>query len=250
MFNWLFKWKKIPAGPPQPRIEVFVRHCTYSSISANKKRPSFFSKELCHKNLLETSDSRVNLTYFLDEAKAGEHFLKGSAIKIQDGTEAGSFLKMVEYVVALDLHPDTIIYFLEDDYLHKNGWVDVLFEGFSLDADYVTLYDHRDKYLHYPKLFSKIFITPTCHWRTTPSTTNTYAMRFATLLKDLKAHQRFSMARKVTADHNKFLFLGKKGRVLISSVPGWATHCDPELLSPCTRWEQLFEKGALCNRSL
>ena len=32
--------------------------------------------------------------------------------------------------------------FLEDDYLHRPGWCDVLMEGFTVDNDsYVTMYD-------------------------------------------------------------------------------------------------------------
>lgn len=237
MFFW--RRRSFPKAPPEPVVEVFVRHCTYSSISAKKPRPTYFSKEAAHRNLLQTADARVHFTHFLDTAKEGRHFLKGSAIEIKEGTESGSFLKMLEYVLALDLNLNTIVYFLEDDYLHKPGWVDVLFEGFSLPADYVTLYDHRDKYSAYPKLTSQIFVTPSCHWRTTPSTTNTYAMRFSTLKEDQKIHRRFSLGRKVTADHNKFCFLGKKGRRLISSMPGWSTHADPEFLSPCIQWEIL-----------
>ncbi len=240
-----FLRRKNKKGPPQPQIEVFVRHCNYSSISAHKKRPSQFNKEACHRNLLATSDHRVHFTYFLDVAREGDHFLKDQAIQIKEGTESGSFLRMLEHVEKLDLHPDTILYFLEDDYIHRPGWVDVLFEGFSTPADYVTLYDHRDKYTAYPKLTSKLFATPSCHWRTTPSTTNTYAMRFSTFLQDLSIHRRFSLGRNVTADHDKFCFLGKKGAVLVSSIPGWSTHADPEFASPCIDWEPLY-KETLC----
>lgn len=230
---WRSKFQK---GAVQPKIEVFVRHCNHSAASAHKPRPPGFSREICHQNLLDTLDERVHLTFFLDTAKEGSHFIKGQAIEIREGTEAGSFLRMLEHVEALNLHPDTIVYFLEDDYLHKPGWVDVLFEGFSLPTtDYVTLYDHSDKYRIYPKLTSKIFLTPSCHWRTTPSTTNTYAMRFGTLKQDLLIHRRFSQGRKITADHDKFCYLGKKGAILISPIPGWSTHADPENGSPFFR---------------
>ncbi|MDE3047840.1 MAG: hypothetical protein KGI83_05765 [Verrucomicrobiota bacterium] len=226
----------------QPVIQVFVRHCTFSSISAHKKRPLHFSKERCYRNLCATQDARVQITHFLDVAHGGAHFLQpGQAIEMAEGTESGSFLKMLDHVAAQNLHPDTIVYFLEEDYIHKPGWVDILFEGFSLEADYVTLYDHGDKYKVYPKLQSKIFVTPSCHWRTTPSTTNTYAMRFSTLLADFSIHRRFSIGRKVTEDHNKFRYLEKKGRILISPMPGWSTHADPEHLSPCRDWEPYFK---------
>jgi hypothetical protein len=239
----LFRFKKkYQKGKPQPKIEVFVRHAVYSSISANKKRWPGFSKQACHENLLQTADKRVNFTFFLDVAHPGEHFIQDKAIKIKEGTEAGSFLRLLDHVEKLPLHPDTILYFLEDDYVHRPGWVDILLEGFSLDADYVTLYDHRDKYTSYPKLTSQIFSTTSCHWRTTPSTTNTYAMRFATLMQDIDLHRKFSEKRKVSADHDKFCALAKKGATLISPIPGWSTHVDPEHLSPCVNWEP-FLKG-------
>jgi hypothetical protein len=229
----MFFWKrKTPWIPPQPLIHVFVRYCNYSSVSFHKKRPCWFSKEACHRNLLETSDERVKFTYFLDTASVGDHFIQGQAIEIKEGTEAGSFLRMLDFVEKLPLHPETIIYFLEDDYLHAKGWVDVLFEGFSLDADYVTLYDHKDKYLNYPTLRSQILLTPSTHWRTTPSTTNTYAMRFKTLQKHLPIHRRFSEGRKISADHEKFCCLGRKGSKLISPIPGWSTHADVDFESP------------------
>jgi glycosyltransferase involved in cell wall biosynthesis len=231
-------------------IEVFVRYCNYSEVSAKKQRPAGFSHKACYNNLLATIDSRVNLTFFLDTKHPGNHFIRPRAIEIQEGTEAGSFLRMIEHVVKLPLKPDTIVYFLEDDYLHRPGWVDVLLEGFTLPADYVTLYDHRDKYRDYPDLFSKLFLTSSCHWRTTPSTTNTYAMRFKTFQKHYSIHEQFSLQRRISSDHDKFIALGKEGGILISPIPGYSTHAEPEYLTPffketpCTpsRWIDRFPK--------
>ncbi|OGN56241.1 MAG: hypothetical protein A3D96_02175 [Chlamydiae bacterium RIFCSPHIGHO2_12_FULL_44_59] len=243
-----FYQRKISLPPLQPLIQCFVRYATYSEVSYKKKRPLGFSYQACHENLLSTADHRVAFTFFLDCKVEKNHFLRGKAIEIQEGTEAGSFIKLLEHVKALDLHPETIVYLLEDDYIHRPGWVDALFEGLSLGTDYVTLYDHSDKYTAYPKLTSKIFATASCHWRTTPSTTNTYAMRFRTLARDFFIHKRFSLARKVSADHNKFCFLNKKGRILISAIPGFSTHLDPEFLSPCIDWA-LYIKEGLCEHS-
>ncbi len=228
-----FSRRKHHAGPPQLHIEVLVRHCIFSKASAHKKRPEGFSREACHHNLKQTADSRVHFTFFLDAPTGGEHFIqKEPHILWKEGTEAGSFLRLLDYVEGLDLHPDTIIYLVEDDYLHKAGWVDILFEGFSLPIDYVTLFDHRDKYMHYPHLRSQIFVTSSCHWRTTPSTTNTFAARLGTLKQDIRIHRQFSQKRKITADHDKFCKLGKQGAILISSIPGWSTHAEPEFGSP------------------
>lgn len=234
--------KRAVLEPVDPVIQVFVRHCNYSSASAHKKRMKGFSHLLCHQNFIQTLDERVQVTYFLDEAVKKEHFIeKENPIRVVAGTEALSFLKMIDYVKQQPFSPNTALYFLEDDYIHQKGWIDILIEGFSLQADYLTLYDHNDKYTSYPKLKSQIFASASSHWRSTPSTTNTFATRFSTFQKDFWVHRFFSLGRKVTADHDKFCFLRRwKKRLLISAMPGWSTHAEPDYASPCIDWERVF----------
>ncbi len=245
---FFFKRHRTELFPPfTGKVEVFVRHCLSSSISKHKQRPPGFSHQKCYENFLATTDlDRVNVTRFLDLGKEGNregHFLTGEVLEIREGTEAGSFLHLLDYVEKQNFPPETICYFLEDDYFHKEGWVDVLIEGAQIPGvDYVTLYDHRDKYFFpmYKNLQSKLFLTDSCHWRTIPSTTHTFAMRYATLKRDLKIHRHFSQGRKISADHDKFCKLTKQGAVLISSIPGWSTHAEPEYASP------FFNKETLC----
>ena len=241
-----FSAPKLQATPFSGKIEIFSRHCIFSSISQHKKRFPNFTREACYLNLLETLDPfQANLTFFLDLAKGPkkDHFLSQEkthpVIEIEEGSEAGSFLRLLDYVSALDLDPETILYFVEDDYIHRPYWLDVLSQGFQVPgADYVTLYDHRDKYFAYSNLTSQIFATSLCHWRSTPSTTNTFATRFKTLLRDLSIHRKFSENRTISADHDKFIHLQKKrGAILISSIPGWSTHAEPDFASPCIDWE-------------
>jgi hypothetical protein len=238
-------------NPFRNKIEVFVRHCHFSNISGHKKRIQGISREMCFENFLQTSHKQpVNITFFLDAFYPMEevHFVKKQkqhpVIEISEGTESGSFLKLLDYVTSLNLDPETIVYFLEDDYMHKIGWVEILQEGFTLPVDYVTLFDHRDKYFHplHQDLYSKIYHTGSCHWRTTPSTTNTFAMRYKTLLRDLEIHKEFSMNTKISRDHEKFCALAEQGALLISSIPGWSTHNESEFASPCTDWKILCNK--------
>jgi hypothetical protein len=228
------------------KIEVFVRHCHFSSISGHKKRIPGLSREICFENFMQTiQDESVNVTFLLDVFHPSEtvHFVKGQkrfpVIEIREGTESGSFLRLLEHVASLNLDPDTIIYFLEDDYMHRAGWLEILREGFTIpDADYVTLYDHRDKYFldSYQNLQSKIFHTESCHWRTTPSTTNTFAMRNKTLMRDLELQRCFSQGVKISRDHEKFCALAEKGACLVSPMPGWSTHTELAYASPCINW--------------
>ncbi len=234
----------------RPKIEVFVRYCHYSSASAHKNRYEGFSHEKCFENLMETADfNQVNFTFLLDThfAKGEPHFIEKQTrfpvVKIDAGCEGKAFLALLDFVMEKKMNKETILYFLEDDYLHRPRWGEVLLEGFSLDqGDYITLFDHRDKYTFemYQDLESKMFQSTSCHWRTTPSTTNTYAMRFQTLKNDIEIHRKYSEGRKISADHEKFLELGSKGSSLISSVPGYSTHAEPEFASPCFDWGSLF----------
>jgi len=234
------------------KVEIFVRHCIASEISAHKKRFPGFSRELCHRNFLETLDERrANVTYLLDTAKGKreDHFLEGAVVEIREGSEAGSFLRLLDYVEGKKFAPETILYFVEDDYLHRPRWLDVLCEAFTVPGvDYATLYDHKDKYFSptYADLTAKLFITPSCHWRTIPSTTHTFAVKYKTLMCDLAVHRRYSEGRKISADHEKFCHLGAQGKRLISPIPGWATHVEPEFASPCLDWESYFLKENLC----
>jgi hypothetical protein len=236
----------------RPRaLEIFVRHCNYSSVSAHKKRFASFNRKSCLDNLLSTLEGyrAVNVTFLLDtfHPMRGTHFLykqtRYPVVECKAGSETASFLFMLDYVMGKKLKEGTIVYFLEDDYLHLPNWVSILREAFTLPGiDYVTLYDHKDKYFfpQYQQLTSRLFHTTSCHWRTTPSTTNTYAMLFGTLEKHLSFHREFSLNRAITADHDKFSALGAQGAVLISSIPGFSTHAEPAYASPCTDWERVY----------
>lgn len=257
MSNFLKRiWNRLNGRSDPASIEIFVRHCYASSASAHKSRFPGFSREKCYHNLIHTlNEDDVRITFFLDTAKAtqDEHFLKRQkrfpVIEINAGTEAASFLAMLDYALQQDIHPRTIVYFLEDDYIHKPDWIKILREGLSIaDADYVTLFDHKDKYLsQYQHVQSRIFHTQSCHWRTTPSTTNTYAMYFETLQRDAQLHRHFSEGRSITADHEKFCALTHNGAVLLSSIPGWSTHVEPEYASPCSDWHSVLENTSNTN---
>lgn len=228
------------------KIEVFLRHCFYSKLQEQptRSRPNWWDKEKVFENFKRTLDPElVNYTIVYDETygKIEDTFLKDETNVeiIQCGGEAKSFLKTLDIITSKKFDDDTIIYFLEDDYLHKDGWVPILLEGFTLPVSYVTLYDHGDKYQPmYQELMSKILITKSSHWKPVPSTTNTFATKFKTLKEDLSFHKKHSTNVEPSNDHVKFIELSQKGKYLISSIPGYSTHCHAEFLSPCIDWEK------------
>lgn len=246
-------------------MKVFFRT---TSNHAGKFRPDWFSYEACFKTVLNEFGTE-NVTVFFDGAEETvQEYIRTSGVRVvlakEGGSETKSFRELLEYLkdssALLDSEPldkgsplDEIVYIVEDDYLHRPGSSKVLSEAFEgTNIDYATLYDHMDKYFY--GYFEKFAIgfktslvpTKTCHWRTTPSTTNTFATRYKTLMDDFDIHMKYSpISEKTSRDHEKFFELWKKGRSLVSSVPGYSTHVENELMSPCTDWEALSNSPLL-----
>lgn len=173
--------------------------------------------------------------------------------------------------------PDDYLYLLEDDYLHLPGSREAILEGLEI-ADYVTLYDHPDMYhpdgngdnpfVHDDMPKSSIYLTAHSHWRSTVSTTYTYAAQVKTLLKDRDVWLRFSEGKIPAAflaftvltrqddlnEARRFLeknwgglavlmvenFLsGRKKKLLISPIPSFATHAEKNYLAPLIDWSKV-----------
>ena len=229
-------------------IYILQRHCNESANSVGKERPNWYSRENCFKNLINTIDGRedVKLLVMFDGTPTADHFINKydyEMILKKGGTDAHSFLNVVEYAYNMNIKDDDIVYFLEDDYIHQPKWVDIMLEGFnSIGVDYITLYDHKDKYFlpGYKSLQSKVIATKNIHWRTTPSTTNTYASRFSTFKKHINIHREYcDLEKGYTRDHDKFIRLWQEGSNLISSIPGYSTHVETPYLTPVVDWEKI-----------
>jgi hypothetical protein len=223
-------------------IEVFLRHCYYSNLKySTQNRPDWWDKEKVFQNFKNTLNSETtNYTIIFDEyyGKQEDTFLKDEeVVTINCGKESESFCKTLDHIISQNFDDDTIIYFLEDDYVHRPEWDKALIDGFTLPIDYVTLYDHGDKYQEmYKDFMTKVLHTKLSHWMPTPSTTNTFAVKFKTLKEDYQIQKKWSTGYEPSADHAKFIELNQRGRNLISSIPGYCTHAHKEFLSPCIDW--------------
>lgn len=162
-------------------------------------------------------------------------------------TEDGNALGF--YNVSLDSinenSDDTVIYFVESDYIHRENSKSAMVEIFSLFANnhYVTLYDHPDKY--YPFLWdsnykryinhceleknknflSRIFFTQHGWWRTTPSTCWTFAATRKTLKEDFEVIEKWTkpFVGGKAKDHEMFDELTSR-RFLFSPIPSYSAH--------------------------
>jgi glycosyltransferase involved in cell wall biosynthesis len=226
------------------KIKVLLRHYNKANLRKQNVRPSWFSYEKCYQSV---KNADVDLLILLDGTKANHHFQfddNDRVIEYSGGSDAASFKFCLDTIKSLNLQDDDIVYIVEDDYLHRPNWDAILKEAFnSFNVDYVTLYDHPDKYFlpMYDELQSKILHTQSAHWRTAPSTCNTYAAKWRTFKKHWDIHTKYCSPEFTHDgyDHTKFIDLWNSGSNLISAIPGYSTHCEIQFLSPLTDWSKI-----------
>lgn len=159
------------------------------------------------------------------------------------GSSAAGFRIVFEESLKFD--NDEWVYFVEDDYLHLPNSRTVLLEGLER-ADYVSLYDHLDKYMipaYGGNLYigddcaeeTKVFLTKNSHWKLTNSTTMTFAAKVSTLRKDADVWRKHSTGI-CPRDFDAFIELRELGRTLATPLPGYSTHCDPQYPTPLRDW--------------
>jgi len=235
-------------------IRVFYR---LSDHGYKKTKPAYVTNDNCLSNFVASCelvnrdwkmrilmDNVSQETYdHIFKEYAGICEIRGSKL----GSGAQSFNKVLDYAIKHG-SDDDIIYFVEDDYIHEYGWGKILKEGFEIGADYVSLYDHPDKYLN-PQLggnpyvegggeVTRLMKSDSCHWKLTNSTTMTFAAKLKTLKEDediLRGHTSGTYPK----DFDMFLALREKGRSLVTPVPGYATHGETTWLSPFKNWKQI-----------
>lgn len=225
-------------------IKVFLRQYNKANLRKQNVRPDWFSYKKCYHSI---KNADVDLTILLDGTKSNHHFDfddGDNIIEYSGGSDAASFKFCLSAMLNSNLQDDDIIYIVEDDYMHHHNWELVMKEAFdNFNVDYVTLYDHPDKYFlpMYDQLQSKILYTQTVHWRTTPSTCNTYAGKWKTFKKHWDIHMKYCSPEYTHDgyDHTKFIDLWNQGSNLISSIPGYSTHCETPFLSPLVNWSEI-----------
>jgi len=231
-----------------------------SDKGENKSRLSIINNKNCLENFLkEFSAEHIEIIadYVNDETIKWLETYNFKSIQRTNLGNSGSF--WFSYQLAINLPKDDYVYFVENDYIHKPNSMTLLLEGLDI-ADYVTLYDHPDKYEDgiNPEVKncgekSKVFLTHSSHWKITNSTTMTFASKISILKKDRFIFRLFTIGvvkkglpflrkfqeRKFPADYRIFSILIKfKSRHLICPIPGFSTHGEKKYLAPLTNWQQ------------
>jgi len=226
-----------------------------SDAGYSKVKPSYVDNEKCLKNFCNVffdyiHDIRIIADNVSDATYAviRKYIDPVSIERVSVGHGAGTFNLALDK--ALKLEDGEIVYFMENDYLHRPGSATRLTQVFKEVApDYVTLYDHPDKYMPASKggnpyidedggEVTKLYLAGGCHWKLTNSTTMTFAAKAKTLKEDESILRRWT-SEKHPNDFQMFLELREKGRTLVSSVPGHSTHGETAWLSPLTDWSSI-----------
>jgi len=263
----------VPHHPAAFVRATFLVVYRISSGGYNKLKPTFITKENCLNNFLVrfkefVADGR-DRPYLVVIADACTpellRFVKSACdtalgVARADGTPlyeihetacgngAGSFnvaLNLLTHASA-----DTLVYNVEDDYLHKRGALKLLGEGVGL-FPYVTLYDHPDKYIDKGHTqnecvgnpfiegggeATKVLLSGTSHWKVTNSSTMTFAARVRTLREDM-SYIRHYTSETFPSDFLMFLSLAAECKhAVVSPLPGASTHGETATLCPLTDW--------------
>jgi hypothetical protein len=241
----------------EPTLHIFYRH-VHSRADAisrdpNKRRPSWFSYERCFRNLMYTIREdplghRVRVTIMFDgalEEYADDFSSKYQANEnlnidfrlLSGGSDKNSSLITLHHARNSACPDQDLFYMLENDYMHAPGWVTKVFDLLEsrIPFHFASLYDHADKYFleMYENLSSRIYHSRSHHWRSAPSTCSSCVMTFGQLRAD------FDVFGQVLPDYYLFTELvGKRDRLLLTPLPGLATHCMEGYMSPTVDWSQ------------
>ena len=222
-----------------------------SDAGYNKVKPDYINNENCIKNAtkvfkdadwLVIADNVSKETYSM----IVKYVDLSNVEEVSIGNGAGTFNLALDK--ALTLEEDEIVYFLENDYLHKSNSIKILEEGFKLGASFVALYDHPDKYLDPSEggnpycqgraEDTRVYLSDSVHWKITNSTTMTFAAKVSTL-REIEHILRKHTTGSHPNDFQMFLDLRSNGKLLVTPLPGYATHGETTWLSPLTNWSKV-----------
>ena len=222
-----------------------------SDAGYNKIKPDYITNETCLANATEEFDDSI-WSVIADNVSSDtndmiqKYVARNCILYTEKGNGAATFNLALDEALTCD--DDEIVYFLENDYLHKPGSQKIIKEAFELGASFVSLYDHPDKYIGPDKggnpyceggaEDTRVYLTDSCHWKITNSTTMTFAAKVSTLKRTEEILRKHTSTTHPN-DFSMFLELREKNELLVTSIPGYSTHGETAWLSPLTNWSKI-----------
>jgi len=220
-----------------------------------KRRPSFFTKIKCFMNFTKVF-SGYDIYVVGDNISDETHdflkqFVDSSKIFRTSLGNSGSFLYSVSFAIK-HFEDKERVYFAEDDYMYLENAGAVIEEGLNF-AEYSSGYDHPDKYINYSQGGDNPFIKnggeetivllgKFRHWKYTNSCCMTFATTINVIKEDYNLYA-FFCKEFIPQDFRMFCELYKRGRKVVSCIPGISTHVEYRNMSPHINWEQVMEES-------
>ncbi len=160
------------------------------------------------------------------------------------GHGAGTFNLALDKALTFD--DNEIVYFCENDYLHKPDSQKIIEEGLNeIGADFVSLYDHPDKYIDGANPYvqgggemTRVMLSTSSHWKVTNSTTMTFASKVKTLRKVENVLREYTQG-SYPRDFDMFISLYNSAHYLVTPIPGYSTHGETAWLTPLIDWSKI-----------
>jgi len=160
------------------------------------------------------------------------------------GHGAGTFNLALDKALTFD--DNEIVYFIENDYLHLPGSKRIIEEGLDeIGADFVSLYDHPDKYIDGANPYvqgggemTRVMLSTSTHWKVTNSTTMTFASKVKTLRKTENVLREYTQG-SYPRDFDMFVSLYNSAHYLVTPIPGYSTHGETAWLTPLIDWSKI-----------
>jgi hypothetical protein len=224
------------------KIDIIYR-CCEAEVDPPYKwiRPTWFSKIHCLQTFLkalDTSKDIISSVTFLHDGVLGKLYNNiPKQYKIESVNYKNNEKSLLRTFDIVDSLNGDCIYFVEDDYLHLENSINVIFEGVK-KLKLVNGYDHLDRYIRDDDMTkdkeSIVFLKETnCHWRTAESTCCTWAST-RTMWNSIKESARYYKLE----DRKFFRNLIKNKIRLWTPMPGVTTQVDDKL-SPGIEWNKL-----------
>ena len=222
-----------------------------SDSGYNKVKPDYINNENCLANATKEFDDSI-WSVIADNISEDtnnmiqKYVTRNCILYTEKGNGAATFNLALDEALTYD--DDEIIYFIENDYLHKPGSQKIIQEAFELGASFVSLYDHPDKYMIPEKggnpyceggaEDTRVYKSNSVHWKITNSTTMTFASKVSTL-KRIEPILRKWTSGVHPDDFQMFLELRKNNELLLTPIPGYSTHGETAWLAPFTDWKKI-----------
>ena len=235
------------------KIHVFVRQTNHHK--PNNNRPNWFSYEKVFQNLLKTSNPNlIDITVVFD-GDIKNHFTEkysGFEIIPINAPPPGNFtsiIKLCEIIKEKNLSENTIIYILENDYVHVPYWAEILLDLYNTTGGnhYTTLFDHGDLYLFrqdrsdhfgmYRNWRPEVIVSRYRHWKTVQLACSCYVMSKKIFDEDC------GILSQGLADNTTYGIITKRSnRVIWSPAPSLSTHSEIPFIAPVINWEYIINE--------